>query len=116
MNVIGCPSEDVLTKNDIFTAAFSNFYTQNFYPNILFMYIWIFRDFFRQRTQFFSLTICTKTLHHMFDMVSNTLLLTYRSSRSQMFFKIGVLKNFANFRGKRQCWSPPKQVFSCEIC
>ena len=28
-----------------------------------------------------------------------------RSSRSQMFFKIGVLKNFANFTGKHLCWS-----------
>ena len=28
-----------------------------------------------------------------------------RSSRSQIFFKIGVLKNFANFTGKHQCWS-----------
>ena len=29
----------------------------------------------------------------------------YRSSRSQMFFKIGVLKNFAMFTGKHLCWS-----------
>ena len=28
-----------------------------------------------------------------------------RNSRSQMFFKIGVLKNFAVFTGKRPCWS-----------
>ena len=28
-----------------------------------------------------------------------------RSSRSHMFFKIGVLKNFANFIGKHLCWS-----------
>ena len=27
-----------------------------------------------------------------------------RGSRSQMFFKIGVLKNLASFTGKRQCW------------
>ena len=57
---------------------------------------------------------------------------TNRSSLSQMFFKIGVLKNFANFIGK-QCWSifltklhawrpatllkeTPTQVFYCEIC
>ena len=26
-------------------------------------------------------------------------------SRSQMFFKIGVLKNFANFAGKHLCWN-----------
>ena len=29
----------------------------------------------------------------------------YRSSRLQMFFKIGVLKNFAIFTGKHMCWS-----------
>ena len=28
-----------------------------------------------------------------------------RRSHSQMFFKIGVPKNFANFTGKHQCWS-----------
>ena len=28
----------------------------------------------------------------------------YRSSLSQMFFQINVLKNLANFTGKRQCW------------
>ena len=30
---------------------------------------------------------------------------TNRSSLLQMFFKIGVLKNFSNFIGKHQCWS-----------
>ena len=30
---------------------------------------------------------------------------TNRSSLSQMFFKIDVLKNFANFVGKHHCWS-----------
>ena len=28
-----------------------------------------------------------------------------RSSRSQMFFKIGVLKSFAHFTGKHGCWN-----------
>ena len=28
-----------------------------------------------------------------------------RSSRSQMFFKIGTFKNLANFTGKYLCWS-----------
>ena len=28
-----------------------------------------------------------------------------RSNRSQMFFKIGALKNFTNFTGKHPCWS-----------
>ena len=29
----------------------------------------------------------------------------YRSSRSQVFFKIGVIKNFPIFTGKVLCWS-----------
>ena len=29
----------------------------------------------------------------------------FRSSRSQMFLKLGVLKNFINFTGKHFCWS-----------
>ena len=29
----------------------------------------------------------------------------FRSSRLQIFFKIGALKNFANFTGKHLCWS-----------
>ena len=29
----------------------------------------------------------------------------YKSSRSQMFFKIGVFKNFKIFTGKHLCWS-----------
>ena len=32
-------------------------------------------------------------------------LLKSRSRRSQIFVKIGVLKNFANFAGKHLCWS-----------
>ena len=56
-----------------------------------------------------------------------------RSSRLQMFFKIGVLKSFANFAGKHLCWNhflknlqaedlqlylkkTPTQMFSCEVC
>ena len=42
--------------------------------------------------------------------------LTFRSSRSQTFFKIGVLKNFANFTGKHLCWSLLLiKLFSCEF-
>ena len=45
-----------------------------------------------------------------------------RSSHSQMIFKIGVLKNFANFTGKHLSWSlfsiklTPTQLFSSEYC
>ena len=40
----------------------------------------------------------------------------YRSSRSQMFFKIGVVKNFAMFTRKHLCWSLfliKMQAFGC---
>ena len=53
-------------------------------------------------------------------------LFLFRSSRSQVFFKIGLLKNFANFTGKHLWWSPflikllktgsLTQVLSCDIC
>ena len=33
------------------------------------------------------------------------IIFVYRSSCSQMFFEIGVLKNFANFTGKDLCGS-----------
>ena len=44
-----------------------------------------------------------------------------RNSRSQMFFKIGVLKNFAIFTGKYLCWilfsiKFGGLAFSCEYC
>ena len=56
----------------------------------------------------------------------------HRSSHSQIFFKIGILKNFSNFTGKHLCRSffltklqtwgfqlyqkeTPTQVFSCKI-
>ena len=40
-----------------------------------------------------------------FSKVCSTSLAKYRSIRSQMFLKIGALKNFANFTGKHMCWS-----------
>ena len=45
-----------------------------------------------------------------------------KSSHSQLFFKIGVLKHFAIFTGKHLSWNllliskTPTQVFSCEYC
>ena len=45
-----------------------------------------------------------------------------RGSRSHMFFKIGVLKNFTIFTGKHLCWSlfliklQAFRLFSCEYC
>ena len=49
--------------------------------------------------------------------------ITYSGSHPQMFFKIGVRKNFANFTGKKplleslfnKVAETPTQVFSCEI-
>ena len=49
-----------------------------------------------------------------------TLLLNFKSSFSQMFFKIGTLANFTIFTGK-YVWciyqkENPNQVFSCKYC
>ena len=49
--------------------------------------------------------------HNRFSMIvpikinQKALSLNFKSSRSQMFFKIGVLNNFAIFAGKHLCWS-----------
>ena len=50
----------------------------------------------------------------------------FRSSHSQMFYKIGVFENFAKFTGNHLCWSPfllrlhaketPLQVFLYDFC
>ena len=37
--------------------------------------------------------------------LTQNLSLKFRNSRSQMFFKVGVLKNIANFTAKHLCWS-----------
>ena len=48
-------------------------------------------------------------LHNKFRMIifhdQKALSLNFKSSRSQMFFKIDVLKNLAMFTGKHLCWS-----------
>ena len=49
-------------------------------------------------TSYFRLVNIAKFLRTAF-------LHTFRSSCLQMFFKIGVLKSFANFTGKHLCWS-----------
>ena len=50
--------------------------------------------------------IIQKTMPPQKSEVDITLRLSFaRSSRSQIFFKIGVIKNFINFTGKHLCWS-----------
>ena len=39
----------------------------------------------------------------------------FKSSCSQMFYIIGVLKNFAKFTGKHLCWSLLIKLQACEI-
>ena len=81
----------------------------------------------------------TRTINHhffnfLFELPSlKTSLISFRSHRLQMFFKIGVLKNFAIPTGKHLCWSLflttfrpeclqlnqkeiPTQLFSCNHC
>ena len=46
-----------------------------------------------------------KFKEHLLSLVSFLIYSDFRSSRSQMFLKIVVLKNFAIFTGKQMCWS-----------
>ena len=76
------------------------------------------------------IVLCNRSLYFLYvDVYLLYFGNTFKSSRSQVFFKIGVLKNFANFTGKHLCWSlllielqawrskeTPTQVFSCKIC
>ena len=81
-----------------------------------------------------SLTVFLKSsIIYVFSCIVSKITWRYSSSCLQMFFKIGVLKNFANFTGKHQRWNlfliklkvlnpatllkkTRTQVFSCEIC
>ena len=56
---------------------------------------------------FFHRTRITSYFRHVniAKVLRTAFLYTSRSSRLQMFFKIGVLKSFANFTGKHLCWS-----------
>ena len=73
------------------------------------------------------------TEYHTSGLLKQVKICYNRSSYSQMFFKIGILKNLANFKGKHQSWSlfliklqasglqlywkeTLAQVFSCGIC
>ena len=58
-------------------------------PNLFFPWLLV----FYYLTSAFVLVLFTSSTSHPHPL--------WRSSRSQMFFKIGVLKNFANFTGKR---------------
>ena len=43
----------------------------------------------------------------------------FRSSRSQMFYKIGVLEDFAKFTGKQLCWNHLNKIahlLSYDLC
>ena len=48
--------------------------------------------------------LCNKK-NHTNNNLRRIISMDRRSSRSQMFFKIGALKNFANFTEKHLCWS-----------
>ena len=45
------------------------------------------------------------TTHEVKIVTCNDVLTHFRSSRWQIFFKICVIKNFANSKGKHLCWS-----------
>ena len=55
----------------------------------------------------FWLYVCTKNISRNKAIQSWKVLVAriYRSSGSEMLFKIGVLKNFVTLKGKHLCWS-----------
>ena len=77
---------------------------RTFLQSQIFLYIWNFscKWHFSLKTQ--------KTLwkHILYDtiLIFQQVFWINRSSRSEMFFKIDILKNFAIITGKHLCWSP----------
>ena len=91
----------------------------------VFSYCWVFERFLFC----FSFEKTSSSLLMLFVHIGKRLSETLRSSRSQMFFKIGVLKSFSIFAKKHLCSSFffnkaeglkacifIKKVFSCEYC
>ena len=91
----------------------------------------IFCFFFRKRPHFICSLLCYLSMQE--NIQTNIKGKNLRSSRTQMFFKIAVLKNFAVLPRKHLCWSlfliklqaqvcvfikkeTLTQVFSCEYC
>ena len=60
-----------------------------------------------------QLRFCTSSILPAYQAIG---LINYRSIRSQMFFKIGILQNFANFTGKNLCWSLFNEVVGPQAC
>ena len=52
-----------------------------------------------------SLHMAQMTTHEVKTVTCSDVLTHFRSSRWQIFFKICVIKNFANSKGKHLCWS-----------
>ena len=73
---------------DVFIALKYNTNFDIFWPASFFSYIWVRHNFF----------------NYLFFLHNSTIFFL-RSSRSQLFFKIAVLKNFTKFTGEHLCWS-----------
>ena len=71
------------------------------YKHITFTALSTTKNIFFHRTQITSY-ICPV---HIAKFLRTAFLYTSRSSRLQMFFKIGAFKSFAKFTGKHLCWS-----------
>ena len=66
-----------------------------------------FHSFINHQGHFFHRTRITSYFRfvNIAKFLRTAFLYTFRSSRLQMFFKIGLLKSFANFTEKHLCWS-----------
>ena len=78
--------------------------------------LWIFKMFHKYLWFWFA-EITYSIIHtNMYIYNRVTVAIYNRSRRLQMFFTVGVLKNFANFAGKHRCWSQLQRRFApCEI-
>ena len=65
---------------------------------------------------YFSLHLHESNAHTVIFLSVFSVDWTCRRSRSQMFFKIDVLKNFANYTGKHPCWSLFNKVEGLKAC
>ena len=49
-------------------------------------------------------------------LISQKITTQVRNSRSQMYFKIGALRNFVIFKGKQLCWSVLNKIPGLKAC
>ena len=115
------------------TGLLATFLKNRLWHNVFLWILWNFQEHHFYRRPQLAASVCTNLdqkckLTKAYS--SRKIWTGFRSSRSQIFFKIGVLQVFANSTGKHLCWRHfsrklqswklylqeiSTQVFSCEI-